>query len=338
MSEAATEFISLDELRSAGRELMSSEGGSLIDLGDGCGCIEFHSKMNTLSPDLVAFMVSAHERCAQEFRALVIGNQGRHFSAGYDLNFFLDSAAREDWNRLDRMLFSLQQACMAIKYSPIPVVAAIFGYTLGGGVECELHCAMVQATEHLVIGLPEPSIGVLPAGGATKELIARFSSEPKSTGDLFVPAKRAYDAIVTHGNQHSADSAKQIGLLRDTDGISADTTSLLSDAKRRALALADSGYAPPELRPIPVLGEEAYVRLSTQIDLRLAEERMSEHDAFIARQVAWVVSAARLTPRGTVSEQHLLDLERESFIALMKTPQSQERMRYTLDTGKHLRN
>jgi 3-hydroxyacyl-CoA dehydrogenase len=330
-------MISLSELKAAGKEISGSAAASLIDLGDGCACLEFHSKMNTFSPELVAFMVDAHHRCVREFRCLVIGNQGEHFSAGYDLAEFLDRAEARDWNGLDSLLGDLQNAVMQLKYSPIPVVAATFGYTLGGGCECLLHCASVQAAEDSIIGLPEPRIGVLPAGGATKELLARFTNT-SAPADLFANVERAYAAIVMHGNSRGAREAESIGLLRASDGISASRQTLIDDAKKRALALADAGYDAPRRRQLPALGSDAYRMLLDGIDARLGVGAVSEHDALIARKVAWVLTGG--APQGTrdVAESYVLDLEREGFIELLKTPKSLARMRFTLETGKHLRN
>ncbi|HLV79036.1 MAG TPA: 3-hydroxyacyl-CoA dehydrogenase NAD-binding domain-containing protein, partial [Chthonomonadaceae bacterium] len=170
---AEPEYLSLAALKAEGKTVHSSPEGTLVDLGDGVACLEFHTKMNTFSPPLTAFVNTAREIAERDFAALVIGNQGAHFSAGFNLKVFLDAIAASDWGGIDAMLRALQDAFMGLKYARVPVVAAPHGYTLGGGCECVLHCREVQAAAELFLGLPETSVGILPAGGGTTEMLAR---------------------------------------------------------------------------------------------------------------------------------------------------------------------
>ncbi len=333
------EFISLAKLKAEGAVVLESAEASLIDIEGGVCCLEFHTKMNTLGPEISQFIQEAMDRANRDFVAMVIGNQGAHFSAGFNLRTFLDFAASDDWTGIDTLLKSLQDACLRLKYSPIPVVAGPFGYTLGGGCEVVLHCTAVQAAAELYMGLPEPEVGVLPAGGGTKEVLARSIADSTGADDAFFHVEKAFDAIVARSNSASAFEAEKFGLLREgRDGITMNADKLLHDAKERALGLAHSGYAPPAVKPIRVLGEEAYARLKMGIHWHWRSGIISDHDKVIAEKIAWVLSGGRLPFAQEVSESYLLRLEREAFIELLKVPKSRERMHHTLETGKLLKN
>ena len=337
-NDLPAEMVSLALLKEGGSEVLASRDASLIDIGDGCACLEFHTKMNIIGPAMVAFMNRAIDRAAREFRALVIGNQGEHFTAGYDLNEFLVCVDAADWIGLDRKLADLQAVFVKTKYARIPVVSAPFGYCLGGGVECSLNCDAIQAESGAIIGLPETHIGVLPAGSGTTALMARLLAGATTPDEIHAGTKRAFDIIVTLGNAKGAASARQMGLLRDSDGISTMNGFLIGDAKRRALGLAAGEYRAPERKGIPVGGKPTYDKLLAEIEDRRAAGDLSDHGSLIAERVAWLLSGAGADEAGELREDRMLDLERALFIELLKLPKSRERMRYTLERGRWLRN
>ncbi|HZT41966.1 MAG TPA: 3-hydroxyacyl-CoA dehydrogenase/enoyl-CoA hydratase family protein [Chthonomonadaceae bacterium] len=335
---AEPEYLSLTALKMEGKTVRESPEASLVDLGDGVACLEFRTKMNTFNPPLTAFVNTAREIAERNFAALVIGNQGPHFSAGFNLKVFLDAIAASDWKGIDTMLRDLQDAFMGLKYASVPVVAAPHGYTLGGGCECVLHCYAVQAAAELFLGLPETSVGILPAGGGTTEMLARAMDVAAGDTDPFPHVEHVFDLIVSAKFSGSADEARKMGYLRETDGISINADRLLYEAKQRALGLANAGYTPPVKNSVWVLGEETMARLRLKIHWQHRSGAMTDHDRVIAEQVAFVLSGGNLPYAQAVGEDHLLQLEREAFIALCKEPKSVERMRHTLETGKPLKN
>jgi 3-hydroxyacyl-CoA dehydrogenase len=335
--EGEAEYISLPRLRETGRLIAEVPEATLLDLGDGVACLEFHTKMNTFDRALTAFVNTARAIAERDFAALVIGNQGRHFSAGYNVKLFLETIAAQDWSRMDALLREVQAAFLGLKYAQIPVVAAPFGYTLGAGCECAIHCHAAQASAELYMGLPETSIGLLPAGGGTKEMLARAMADWDGESDPFPRVERVFEGIVTQENSSSAHEARKMGFLRPTDGISINSDRLIYDAKQRALELANAGHVPPVKRSIWVLGEEGLARLRMSIHGRYRSGAFSDHDRLIADKVATVLSGGLSFPQ-EVSEDYLLQREREAFLELAREPKSPERMRYTLETGKPLKN
>jgi 3-hydroxyacyl-CoA dehydrogenase len=332
------EYISLAELKAAGKTILDAPEGSLIDLGDGVACLEFHTKMNTFDPALCDFMDAARERAEQDFTALIVGNQGAHFSAGYNLQLLLDALEAQDWNRIETLMAQVQEVFGRLKFCSIPIVAAPHGYTLGGGCELALHCAAVQAAPELTMGLPETLAGVVPTGGGMKELLTRFMAEWDGQSDPFPLVERAFSLVAFPKNSANAYEARKMGLLRETDGISCNADRLLYDAKQRGLMLANSGYAPPERRSVRVMGEEALARLRMALHNQYRAGILSDHDRLLADRVAWFMSGGNLPYAQEVSESYLLRLEREVFMALVREPKSGERMRHILATGKPLKD
>ncbi|HEY1241515.1 MAG TPA: 3-hydroxyacyl-CoA dehydrogenase/enoyl-CoA hydratase family protein [Bryobacteraceae bacterium] len=319
--------IALSEIRRARAVVKQNPGASLVDLRDGVLCLEFHTKMNAIGDDIIQMIGAAIEETNRSFEALVIANQGEHFSAGANLMMVLLAAQEGEWDELDAAIRRFQQANMAIKYAPKPVVAAPFGMTLGGGCEIVLHSARAQASAETYIGLVEVGVGLIPAGGGCKELLLRLQD-----------AKAAFERIGYAKVSTSASDARDLGLLRPQDGISMNPERLLADAKQAVLALVPL-YAPGAPRhDIPVEGEAAYALLKMGVYLAREGGFISDHDAVIGEKLAHVLSGGRLTGRQTVSEQYLLDLEREAFLSLCGQPKTQERIQYMLKTGKPLRN
>jgi 3-hydroxyacyl-CoA dehydrogenase len=319
--------IVLGDLKRARGVVKRNAGASLVDLGDGVLCLTFHSKMNTLGEDAIQMIAAGIEEMGRSCEALVIGNQGEHFSAGANLMMVLLAAQEGEWDELDLAVRRFQQANMALKYAPKPVVAAPFGMTLGGGCEVALHAALVQASAETYMGLVEVGVGVIPAGGGCKELIARG-------GDL----KTVFETIGFAKVSTSGANARELGLLRPSDGVSMNPERLIADAKAEALAMRAS-YAPGAPRQdIAVAGEAGFALLKMGVFLAREGGYISEYDATIGETLAHVLSGGRLSGEQKVSEQYLLDLEREAFLSLCGNVKTQERMQQMLKTGKPLRN
>jgi 3-hydroxyacyl-CoA dehydrogenase len=317
----------LNDLKRARGVVRQNAGASLVDLGDGVLCLEFHSKLNVLGEDAGEMIRAALEETGRGFGALVIANQGEHFSAGADLAAVLRAAQESQWEELDAAVRRFQQANMALKYAPVAVVAAPFGLALGGGCEVVLHAARVQASAETYMGLVETGVGLIPAGGGSKEMLIRLGN-----------AQAAFDLISNAARSGSAAHAREMGLLRAQDGISMNAERLVADAKAAALALRPS-YAPGLPRQdIPVEGEAGYALLKMGLYLAHEGGYISEYDLVVGEKVAHVLSGGRLTGAQTVSEQYLLDLEREAFLSLCGQPKTQERIQYMLKNGKPLRN
>ena len=319
--------IVLSDLKRARGVVKRNAGASLVDLGDGVLCLEFHSKMNTLGEDSIQMIAAGIEEMGRGCEALVIGNQGEHFSAGANLMMVLLAAQEGEWDDLDLAVRRFQQANMALKYAPKPVVAAPFGMTLGGGCEVALHAARVQASAETYVGLVEVGVGLIPAGGGCKELVSRG-------GDL----KAIFETIGFAKVSASGTNARELGLLRASDGISMNPERLLADAKSAALAMR-ANYAPGAPREdIAVAGEAGFALLKMGVFLAREGGYISEYDAVIGEKLAHVLSGGRLSGEQKVSEQYLLDLEREAFLSLCGNVKTQERMQHMLKTGKPLRN
>jgi 3-hydroxyacyl-CoA dehydrogenase len=267
------------------------------------------------------------EETSRNYQAMIIANQGENFSAGANLMLVLLMAQEGEWDDLEMAVRRFQQANMAIRYSPRPVVAAPFGMTVGGGCEIAMHAARAQASAECYMGLVEAGVGLIPAGGGCKETLLR-------TGDL----KRAFELIGFARVSSSAADARSLGLLREADDISMNAERLIDDAKSVALQLAPH-YAPPAPRKdIPVAGEAGMALLKVGIYMARQGGYISEYDAVIGEKLAHVLSGGRLTGEQKVPEQYLLDLEREAFLSLCGQPKTQERMQHMLKTGKPLRN
>jgi 3-hydroxyacyl-CoA dehydrogenase len=308
-------------------EMKRNAGASLVDLGDGVLCVEFHSKMNALGDDAVAMIHEGIAEAARNGTALVVANQGDAFSAGADLNLVLTSAREGKWNELDAAVRAFQGAMMAMKYASVPVVAAPFGMTLGGGCEVVLHSARAQASAETYMGLVETGVGVIPAGGGCKEMLLRLGS-----------AKAAFELIGYAKMSGSAAEARELGLLRAIDGVTMNAERLIEDAKAAALAMVPS-YAPGAPRQdIAVGGDAGYALLKMALYLAREAQFVSEYDVVVGEKLAHVLSGGRLTGDQRVSEQYLLDLECEAFLSLCGNAKTQERMEHTLKTGKPLRN
>jgi 3-hydroxyacyl-CoA dehydrogenase len=315
-------------------------GASLIDLGDGVACLEFHSKMNAIGGDTIQMLKQSLAEVEKNFVGLVVGNQGANFCVGANLMLMLMSAQEEEWEDLDLMVREFQKATMSLRYSPKPVVVAPSNLTVGGGCEFVLHGDRVRAAAETYIGLVEVGVGIIPAGGGAKEMTVRaLDSVTPGDADPFPFVKRAFETIAMAKVATSAEEARQFGFLRDEDSVSMNQDRLIADAKQEVLALARSGYTQAQPRTdILALGNTALATLKLGIHQMKRGGFISEHDALIGEKLARILTGGDLNHQARVSEQYLLDLEREAFLSLAGQRKTQERMAAMLKTGKPLRN
>jgi 3-hydroxyacyl-CoA dehydrogenase len=317
-------------------------GASLLDIGDGVACLEFHSKMNSIGGDTLSMLKAALSEVEKNFVGLVVGNQGQNFSVGANLMLVLLGAQEEDWDELDLAVRAFQRATMSLRYSPKPVVVAPFQMTFGGGCEMTLHADRARAAAETYIGLVEVGVGLIPAGGGTKEMLVRAldSIPPGVTeADPFPFVKRAFETIALAKVATSAEEAKAYGFLREEDTYSMNSDRLVADAKQEVLSLAASGYAQPRERAdVVALGASALSTIKLGIHQLKRGGFISDYDAVIGEKLARVLTGGDLNHETRVSEQYLLDLEREAFLSLCGHRQTQERIAHMLKTGKPLRN
>ena len=328
----------LKDLKRARREVKRNAGASLIDLGDGVLCVEFHSKMNAIGEDQIGMLLAGVKETAANFEAMVVANQGGNFSVGANLVLVLMAAQSGEWDEIDLGIRRFQQANMALKYAPKPVVAAPFGLTLGGGCEILLHCPRAQAWAELYAGLVETSVGVIPAGGGTKELLLRLSGGAPGGADAMPAVRQAFETIGYAKVSTSAEEARRLGFLRFGDGVSIDKQRVLADAKAAALELARTHQPRTPRTDVRVLGEPGLAALKMGVYLARKGGYITEYDAVVAGKLAHVLAGGRLSGDPKVPEQYLLDLEREAFLSLCGERGTQQRMQHMLKTGKHLRN
>jgi 3-hydroxyacyl-CoA dehydrogenase len=324
--------------RPSPKTVKRNSGASVIDIGDGVLQIEFHSKMNAIGGDTIEMIQAGLREASQKGAAIVIANDAPNFSAGANLMLLLLEAQEGNWDDVDLMVRSFQGATMALKGAAVPVVVAPAGLTLGGGCEIVLHAAHVQAAAEAYIGLVEVGVGLIPAGGGTKEMLARAMESAPANADPLPFVQRVFETIGFAKASTSAPEALNLGYLRTGDGITMNRDRLLADAKAEALALAHS-YRPPQPRAaIRVGGENVLAALKLGVHLAWRAGRISDHDALIGRKLARVLAGGDLKHPGTVTEQQLLDLERETFLSLCGERKTLDRIAHTLKTGKPLRN
>ncbi|MGH9602507.1 MAG: 3-hydroxyacyl-CoA dehydrogenase NAD-binding domain-containing protein [Terriglobales bacterium] len=324
-------------------------GASLVDLGDGVGCIEFHSKMNALGGDIVSLITQTLKPGGpgDAFDAFVITNDAQKFSVGANIMLLLMAVQEGEWDDVDLAIRQFQGMTQAIKFSPKPVVVAPFGLTLGGGCEVSLHGAARQPHAELYMGLVEVGVGLLPGAGGCKEMLLRAldsatSIRPEGRGEsveLMEAMKRTFETIAMAKVATSAAEARGLGFLSKSDCITMNRERVLAAAKERALDLHRSGYAAPVMRmDLPAPGENILATLKLGVHLMRQGEFISDHEVKIGNKVAEVLCGGNVTPGTLMSEQYILDLEREGFKSLCGEKKTQERIQYTLKTGKTLRN
>ena len=342
-------IISLAALKTGATNKVVRDNGSaaLLDLGDGIGCIEFHTKMNSIDEGIIEMLRYVSEEASKQFRAMVIGNEAADFSAGANLLLVLMGSRQGEWKMLDGAIHGLQQAHQLLKYSPIPVVAAPAGRALGGGCEIIMHCNHTRAYAESYIGLVEAGVGLVPAGGGCKELLLRHGASLEAqkagkTGGPFAPARKAFETIAFATVSTSAVEAQELRFLRKTDAITPNRDVLLRDAKADAIRLAEAqaagNWQPVQPQMLLLPGPGARMVLEQQIDNLLLQGKISEHDGVVGRHLARVVTGGETSHITPMTEQQVLDLEREAFLSLCGMEKTQERMQAILMTGKPLRN
>ncbi|HEX3559526.1 MAG TPA: 3-hydroxyacyl-CoA dehydrogenase NAD-binding domain-containing protein [Pyrinomonadaceae bacterium] len=322
--------------------IRKNASASLLDIGDGVACLEFHSKMNSIGGDTLQMLKFALSEVERNFVGLVVGNQGQNFSVGANLMLVLLGAQEEEWDEIDLGVRAFQQATMSLRYSAKPVVVAPFQLTFGGGCEMTLHADRAHASAETYIGLVEVGVGLIPAGGGTKEMLVRaLDAIPSGVAeaDPFPFIKRAFETIALAKVATSAAEARQFGFLREEDSFSMNADRLIADAKQEVLALASTGYEQPRQRAdVLALGNSALATFKLGIHQLKRGGFISDYDAVIGEKLARILTGGDLNHETRVSEQYLLDLEREAFLSLCGHRQTQERIAHMLKTGKPLRN
>jgi 3-hydroxyacyl-CoA dehydrogenase len=349
------------DFRRSNGVVKSNAGASLVDLGDGIGCIELHSLKNAIGGDVLALalaVLNPDSEAVRDFAGFVIASDRENFSVGANLMQLLMAAQEGEWEELGAVIQGFQKMTMAIKYCPRPVVAAPFGLTFGGGAEICLHAVRRQAHAETYIGLVEAGVGLIPGGGGTKEMLLRAidaaatfaPADPRvpnsnlpsrfaQSAELSSALRRSFETIAMAKVSTSAAEARILGLLGPADGITLNRERLLLDAKAHVALLAGAGYIAPQPRTqIPAPGASALAMLETGAFLMGEAGFASEHDQKVARWIAYILSGGRVTAGTLVSEQYILDLEREAFLSLCGERKTQERIAFTLKTGKPLRN
>jgi 3-hydroxyacyl-CoA dehydrogenase len=340
--------ILLPSLKDREKMVAGNKGASLIDLGDGVACLEFHTKMNAIGDDIITMVMKTADIVSTEFEGLVIGNHSDNFSVGANLVMVLFLAQEEEWDDLEYAVKALQDALMKLKYLDKPVVAAPAGMALGGGCEICMAADRVRYAAETYIGVVETGVGLLPAGGGTKELLLRNTEHlfevqkgglyPKQI-ELMPFVARAFETIAMSKVATSGPEAVKLGYLRPTDKMTVNRDYLIEDAKSTVLAMNMEGYQPPRpLDDIRVAGENTFALIKLGLWAMHESGYVTEHDVTVSTKVGYVLCGGNVLADTKVSEQYLLDLEREAFVSLCGDPKTQARIQHMLQTGKPLRN
>jgi 3-hydroxyacyl-CoA dehydrogenase len=334
--------INLARVRKANKVVRTNPGASLLDLGDGVACLEFHTKMNVIGSDQLGMLRDSLEEVRKNFLGLVIGNQGQHFSAGANLLMLLTQIQNEDWDEVDLSIKLFQKATSTLRQFEKPVVSACHGYTLGGGCEVTMGADHVVAAAETYMGLPECGVGLLPAAHGTKEMLIRCTEHVLRTddADYFPGIRHAFETIGMAKIATSASEAIKLRYLRSSDAtIVLNRDWLIGEAKAKVLQMVAQGYRPrPPRTDIPAVGQSGLAVLNLMLYQMRVAGQISEHDQKIGSKLAHVLCGGDLTSLHFVSEQYIMDLEREAFQSLCREPKTIERIKHTLKTGKPLRN
>ena len=330
-------FIILDNIRKT-NEIWSNKEASIQDLGDGIINLEFRSKMNSLGGGVLQGINKAIELAEKDHRGLVIGNQADNFSVGANLAMIMMMAAEQDWWELNMAIKMFQDTMMRVRYSSIPVVVAPHGMSLGGGCEMTMHADKVVAAAETYIGLVEVGVGLIPGGGGSKEFALRSAKNMLADDVKTNHLRDNFMNIAMAKVATSAYEAKNMGIIRDQDIIVVDKDRQIAEAKKHAIIMADAGYTQPIPQKVKVLGREAQGMFYVGTDQLVAGRYASDHDRLIANKLGYVMTGGNLSEATEVSEQYLLDLEREVFLSLCGERKTLERIQHMLKTGKPLRN
>ena len=342
------DIVFLPSLKDREKRVAGNNGASLIDIGDGVACIEFHTKMNAMGDDIINMIFQSVDIVDRDFNGLVIANQAAHFSAGANLALVLFTAQEEEWDELEWSIKTFQDSFMKLKYLEKPVVAAPSGMALGGGCEICLAADRVRFAAETYMGLVEAGVGLIPAGGGCKELLIRNTEHlfevqkggvyPKQI-ELMPYVARSFETIAMAKTATSGPEAIKLGYLRPTDHMTVNRDYLIRDAKNTVLAMNLEGYRPPRpKKDIRAAGENTYAMIKLALWTMRKAGYITDHDVTVSRKVAYVLCGGNVKENTPVSEQYLLDLEREAFLSLCGEPKTQARMQYMLTKGKPLRN
>ena len=335
------EFITLKGLKDTGNVIHKNAGATLIDMGDGVACLEFKTKMNAIDDDVIAMIDYSVTEVEKNFEGLVVGNQGENFSVGANIMMILMEARSGKWDNIKKAITGLQNGNMRMKYSQKPVVTAPHGMVLGGGCEVAIHGARIRAAGELYMGLVELGVGVIPAGGGTKEMLLRLMGDTPldNESDVFPAIKKALELIGMAKVSMSCKMARDLRFLSPEDDITINKDRLLYDAKQTVLGMVKAGYTPKRPRDdIRLPGESAYSTLCYALYMWKLGKMITEHDEKIAKHLAKILTGGNTTMNQTVTEQYLLDLECEAFLSLVGEEKTQDRMQYMLMNNKPLRN
>lgn len=314
-------------------------GATIYDVGDGVLNLEFHTKMNSVDADVIEGINTAITMAEKDFQGVVIGNEGQNFSAGANLAMLFMYAVDQEFDEIDLMVRTFQNTMTKARFSSVPVVAATSGLVLGGGCELSLHCDAIQAHAESYVGLVEVGVGLIPGGGGTKEFTMR-AADDFTPGDPELNTLQEYFMnIATAKVATSAEEARKMNILREGDDVTLNRSRLLTDAKEKVLSLVEAGYTQPIPRKdIKVQGQSALAMFHAGISAMQYGSYISEHDKKIGQKLAWIMAGGDLSAPTKVSEQYLLDLEREAFLSLCGEPKTLERIQSILFKGKPLRN
>lgn len=330
-------LIILDNIRKT-KEVWKNSDSVIEDLGDGIINLEFRSKMNTIGGGVIQGIHKAIDLAETQYKGLVIGNQSDNFSVGANLAMVLMMASDQDWYELNMAIKTFQDTVMRVRHSAAPVVVAPHGMTFGGGCELSLHADRVVATAETYIGLVEVGVGVIPGGAGTKELTMRTTAKWLKDDVQTNRLREAYLTIAMAKVATSAHEAKNLGFVRDQDIIVVNKERQIAEAKKQAIMLAELGYTQPIQEKVKVMGKQAMGMFYVGSDQMVAGQYISEHDRLIANKLAHVMTGGNLSEPQEVSQQYLLDLEREAFLSLCGERKTLERIQHMLKTGKPLRN
>ncbi len=338
----APKAINLPRLHSANRVVKSNPGASLVDLGDGVACVEFHAKMNVIGDDQFEMIIGSLDEVRKNFVGMVLGNQGPHFSAGANLLQVTTQIQNKDWDGIDLSIRTFQNMTCGLRRFEKPVVAACHGYTLGGGCETQMGCDHVVLAAETYLGLPEVSVGIIPAAHGSKEMLIRCTEHIPRTedADYFPAVKFAWETIGLAKVSTSGPEAIKLGYVRKGEStLVMNKEWLIGEAKAKVLQLAASGYRPkPARTDIPAIGQSGIAQFKCMLYQMRQAGQISEHDEKIGAKLAYVLCGGDLSWTHFVTEQYILDLEREVFLSLCGEPKTLERIKHTLKTGKPLRN
>ena len=335
--ERAPGVVRLADLAALASPMLSNPTASLWDVGDGIACLEFHTKANALAPESMALMREALDKVAERHAGLVIHSDAPHFSVGFNLEFVRACIADRRWQALDEGLTAFQHTCRAAKHAPFPVVSAPGGMALGGGFEVLLGSDLVQAHSNVVVGLVEPVVGLVPAGGGCKEMLLRWTEDAEDEAARVAGALRTFEIIGTSRTAASPETARPLRLLRATDRTTMNRDRLLAGARASALELAQR-YEPPATPAIVAPGAPAYDAMCAMLDDMASRGIALAHDRTVSRHLARVLAGGDAQAGRAVGEDELFGLEREAFLALARTPETGARIAHMLDRGRPLRN